>query len=462
MSDSPDSDFSKDIYRTITEHSTTGIYILNRDKKFVFVNKTMEKLLGYTREELLVINYLELVSPDYRAEVEKMTNQALTGDIKGLPLRPQFMVVRKNGEKMWVENIPTLVKYKGKIAILGNVRDITRQKIMEKRTENSGILYRELGKAVNLSSNLGQLCEKDLNALKKVVNCDMADILIYNPDKNTLNLCAQLGFPDELKVKTIVEQKVEKKECKVAAFSAHTRKSLFIKNMQEHGLARYAHSLLKKYNITQMYTIPLISGTKLEGVLQVLVQLGKSLSKNDREILDIVSEQIAAGIAKIRAEERLKELIQKDHLTALYNHQYFWEKFEEQKNREERWGEVYSVIYLDIDNFKRCNDTYGHLEGDRILKILGKILTGCVRKMDSACRYGGEEFVILCPHTHKEQARRLAERIQDEIHRTLYPKYKITMSIGVTDSKTAKNPVRAADKAMYEAKKEGKNRIKIL
>jgi len=333
---------------------------------------------------------------------------------------------------------------------------------MEKRIENLSILYRELGKAVNLSNSLCELCKKILNAIRVTINYDMADILIYNPGKNTLNLCTQIGYPDDLKAKTIQEQKVEGKVRKVAAFSAFRKKPIYIENMQKHRLTRYVHDLCKKYNVAHMYTIPLISSGKLEGVLQIIVQLGKVLSNSDRELLDIVSEQIAAGISKIRAEEKLRELTQKDYLTGLYNHQYFWKKFEEQKTREERYGEVYSVIYLDIDNFKVCNDTYGHIEGDKVLKIMGEVLRGSLRKIDSAYRYGGEEFVVLLPHTYKEQAKKLAKRIQYKIHRRLYPKYKITVSIGVTDSRTNKDAVRLADEAMYEAKREGKNKIKLL
>lgn len=232
--------------------------------------------------------------------------------------------------------------------------------------------------------------------------------------------------------------------------------------MQKDELTEYAHVLCEKYELNQMYTLPLISSGKLEGVLQILVCQDKVLSSEDRGILDIVSEHIATGMAKIRAEEALRELARRDCLTALYNHQYFWKKLEEQKSRDERYGEAYSVIYIDIDNFKHFNDTYGHLEGDKVLRVMGDILTASLRRADSAYRYGGEEFVVLLPHTYKQQATVLAHRIKDEVYRKLYLKYEITVSIGVADSSTGKDTVRTADRAMYEAKRKGKNRIKVL
>ncbi len=160
-------------------------------------------------------------------------------------------------------------------------------------------------------------------------------------------------------------------------------------------------------------------------------------------------------------EEKLQNLAIRDYLTDLYNHRYFYQKLNEQINRNKRYKEVYSLIYLDIDNFKACNDTYGHLEGDKILQIMGKILHSFLRKTDSAYRYGGEEFAVLLPHTYKEQAKPVAERIRERIQSKLYSKYKITISAGVADSKTNKDVIGAADMAMYEAKREGKNKVKV-
>ena len=451
---------SEKILKMILENLTTGVYIF-QDKKFVFVNKAMEKLTGYTRRELLSINYLKLVDPSYREEMERLTNRVIEGNTKNIPLRPEFIGLKKNGEKIWVENIPTVIKYNGKTAILGNLVDITDKRIMEEKIKNLGTFYRRLGRAVNLSANLDTLCRRILNTLKDIIAYDMADILIYKKEKNALVLLVQVGYPDDLKEKTIREQKVEGKELKVAAFSALKRKPIYIENMKEHPLTGYVHSLCKKYNISQMYTLPLISQDKLEGVLQVVVKKPKTLSRKDRSLLDTVSEEIAAGIAKIKAEEKLRELTQKDYLTGLYNYQHLWQKVEEEEERGKRYGEVYSAIYLDIDNFKAYNDTYGHLEGDRVLKKLGEILKSSLRKSDSAYRYGGEEFVILLPHTKKEMARTVAERIKDRVCKNL-SFARITVSIGVTDSDTSENVVRTADEAMYEAKREGKNKIKVI
>ncbi len=442
------------------ENTTSGIYIF-QDGRFVFVNRTMERMSGYTREELLAKNYLELVTPEFRDKLEQMTRQALKGDVSTLPSRYELKVIRKNGATLWVENIPTLVQYRGKTAILGNVVDITERKKLEEELRRTRIFYFELGKAVNLSKRISEFSRRILEALAKVIDYDLANILVYDPDKNVLFPSAQINYPPELESVTIKEQKVLKGERKVGAFAAFQKKPVFVEDVKNHPLTQYALDLCKKYNLHQIFAVPLVSKDNLYGVLEVIVKEGKKLSREDRDLLTILSDQIASGIGKIKAEEKLRFLAQRDPVTGLYNYRTLQEKLEEQKMRAKRYNEVYSVIYLDIDDFKSCNDIYGHAEGDKVLRILGEILISSLRKLDSAYRYGGEEFVIILPHTSKEEAKEVAERIQREVYRKLYSEYKITLSIGVADSTINGDVIGTADKTMYEAKREGKNKIKI-
>ena len=163
-----------------------------------------------------------------------------------------------------------------------------------------------------------------------------------------------------------------------------------------------------------------------------------------------------------KMEEKLRDLTIKDYLTGLFNYRYFNERIKEQINLFKRYGEVFSLLYIDIDGFKNCNDTYGHQKGDEILQSIGKIFRDNLRDTDSAYRIGGEEFVIILTHTSKEQARKVAERIREQVHQKLYPFYKITVSIGVADSKIGEEVVKIADEAMYEAKRKGKNRVYVV
>ena len=126
---------------------------------------------------------------------------------------------------------------------------------------------------------------------------------------------------------------------------------------------------------------------------------------------------------------------------------------------------------MDIDKFKEYNDTYGHLEGDKILIRLGQVIKTCLRKMDSAYRYGGEEFTVILPETEGDEAATVAERIRSAVEKESFLSQNakrtvsITISIGVTEFSWQEEItlfVQRADKAMYQSKQAGRNRVSCL
>jgi len=156
-----------------------------------------------------------------------------------------------------------------------------------------------------------------------------------------------------------------------------------------------------------------------------------------------------------------------DFLTGLYNKKYLENKLKEHLDLNKRYGKIFSVIFLDIDDFKYVNDTYGHLVGDYVLKYFSDIIKKNLRKVDYAFRFGGEEFLILLPETGKSKASNVAERIRQNVSKTTFKyknhKIKITVSMGVaevsSDTQNAENVLDWADKNLIKAKQTGKNRI---
>ena len=167
------------------------------------------------------------------------------------------------------------------------------------------------------------------------------------------------------------------------------------------------------------------------------------------------------------SEKRYRELSITDELTHLYNARYFYAKLAEESTRACRFKHALSLILLDIDDFKRFNDTYGHLEGDKVLEVVGKTIQYCVRETDSAYRYGGEEFTVLLPYSNIEAAENAAERIRKGVSDQAFSPApdvteKITVSLGVCQfrhGEEIEEVVRRADEAMYTAKHQGKNRV---
>ena len=153
-----------------------------------------------------------------------------------------------------------------------------------------------------------------------------------------------------------------------------------------------------------------------------------------------------------------------DPLTKLYNRLFFNTQILYLKNRYYRTKQPFSAMLFDIDNFKKINDTYGHHIGDEVLKNIAKIIKNSIRKTDIACRYGGEEFIILFPDTNKQKALEISERIRKEIEKNvIYDDKPVTISAGVgefNDSyKTIHHFIHDIDEALYTAKRTGKNKI---
>lgn len=168
---------------------------------------------------------------------------------------------------------------------------------------------------------------------------------------------------------------------------------------------------------------------------------------------------------------RLKRMAVTDPLTRLFNLRYFYNQLEKEIDRFNRYNRPLSLMLLDIDNFKIFNDTYGHLEGDRILVNLGKVIRECLRTMDSGYRFGGEEFTIILPETTVNEGLVVAERIQKAMRDSSFspvsaPEPVITtLSIGLTEyasGEPLKEFVRRTDRAMYLSKARGKDLISLL
>ncbi|MBL8406037.1 MAG: diguanylate cyclase [Dechloromonas sp.] len=185
------------------------------------------------------------------------------------------------------------------------------------------------------------------------------------------------------------------------------------------------------------------------------------------ETLQDVSERRRAEDALRDSEERYRSLSQTDPLTGLFNSRHMREALPLEIERAARYGRPLALLALDCDNFKAVNDNHGHLGGDRVLQCLANAIHQCLRRSDSAFRYGGEEFVVLLPETDGPAALLIAERLRTVFARARTPSpigeaISCTVSIGVALCRGGDNEVslmRRADDACYRAKRAGKNRV---
>ena len=218
------------------------------------------------------------------------------------------------------------------------------------------------------------------------------------------------------------------------------------------------------------YCLPMQAQGETLGVLHVQSQHEENLDEAKRQLAYTVVEQAGMALSNLKLREALREQSIRDPLTGLYNRRYMEEVLKQQLSRVTRQLHPLGIIMIDIDHFKRFNDTYGHAAGDALLRELGQLLQSNIRGEDIACRYGGEEFTLIMPDASLEIAQRRAEHLRQEAEQLRLQEAGrshegITLSMGVAiypqHGRTIETVLRAADAALYRAKQEGRDRVVV-
>ena len=216
---------------------------------------------------------------------------------------------------------------------------------------------------------------------------------------------------------------------------------------------------------------PLSAPEPDNGVLGVIsiARPGRAFSQRQRELFEYLTNQAAISIENVDLHEQVQRQAVTDELTGLFNHRRFQEVITAEVERTRRFGQELGLVMLDIDDFKRVNDSYGHLQGDLVLREVARALRDSAREIDEPARYGGEEMAVALPQTGLEGAYEFAERVRHRIERLQIPlldgggTLRVTASFGAASlpdsAKIDKGAlIAAADAALYRAKRSGKNR----
>lgn len=245
------------------------------------------------------------------------------------------------------------------------------------------------------------------------------------------------------------------------------RGELHILDGEGHALAcRHLHD----WGDISSLCVPIVAQGNVLGVLHLERHHGKPMSATEVSLANNLATQIALAMASVKLRDTLRNLSVRDPLTGLFNRRYMEESLQREIATAQRKNRALAVVILDLDYFKKFNDTFGHEAGDFLLREIGGLLSRKSRVGDIACRFGGEEFVLIYPEAEPEIAAQLAEQLREAMHGLHLQHFgrslgQISASLGLSffpmHGSTADQLLRAADKALYAAKAAGRNRVEI-
>ena len=325
---------------------------------------------------------------------------------------------------------------------------------LDDKIKQLSTLY-DVGKAVTSELNFVKLQNMILDIVARVLKAEKGSLMLIDDAEKTMTIGVAIGLSEEITRDTKLEVGDS-----VAGWAVKNRKFLFVKNVEEDK----EFLNIKKQNVKAgtLMCAPLISKDKIMGALNVSKSTPGSFSDNDFELFVNLANQVAIAIDNAR----LYRYAVTDEMTKLYNHRYFQQRLDEELMRADRYEDHISLLILDVDHFKHFNDTYGHPEGDRVLKTVARLIEKSIREIDIAARYGGEEFVVICPEKSGTGALVPAERIRKAIEgfdfRIDGVHVPITVSVGAAcypDNATTKAElIKKSDTALYYSKENGRNR----
>lgn len=224
------------------------------------------------------------------------------------------------------------------------------------------------------------------------------------------------------------------------------------------------------YQTKNCAIVPLICQDRVVGVLNLADKTrGDVFASEDIALIELFSQLVGASIGNIRLFEKIQRQATTDGLTGLVNHRTFYEILEKELSRSRRFGGRISLIMVDIDNLKTINDGYGHRAGDRVIREISRRIRECIRQIDTAARYGGDEFAVILLNTNLADATVVAERMVEAVARSpvAWNRQQIPLSISVGlgqyDSESTPEDITSrSDKALYTAKQAGKNTVRIF
>ena len=338
--------------------------------------------------------------------------------------------------------------------------------MLEKSNNQAHVIY-NLSKTIAATHSLPDMIPQIISTIRRAVPCDRATLYLVDAQRKHLELTYADGFSLNDPVRISIGDGLPGRIVEVGDHSHVHDLALFYETFND-----FIHLPGEEKRDGSHIGIALRSWNATIGALSIDTPVKYGLSVEDMDFLALVSPLLSAGIEKATLFAKTVELARTDGLTGLYNHRVFDERLEQEVSRRGRTRKPLALIMIDVDHFKRFNDTYGHQEGDTVLRELAEILNRQCRHttIDACFRYGGEEFAVILPEEDRSRAVVVAERIRKAVEehpfsiKRAHPATSITISLGVAvadpdEQITGPALLKRSDDALYASKRNGRNRV---
>ncbi len=442
-------------YMRIMNSTEDMIIVYESDSgKIKFVNRAAIRKLGYTEEEFKNMNIFQIVDAEHefiRQNIQRIVR-------KDEVIRGRRFYKDSYGNRLPVDITATRVYMNSVPYILIVARDISDRLKLEEEIERK---TRELENLHDFTLNLNR-CSSEGEAynllahmLVKIFGVDTLAVYRINPSLNKVFDNLIYGNKDYVQC---LEEGEEPFTCKVF----QNAQPFLVRDKMS-----YSCPLFKSEYGSYM-CMSVVSGGKTIALLSMVAKKEEFFDRNRMDFIENVVNTFAPFLSNLRLIEINKELSIRDPLTNLYNRRFIVEFLHKKIEETKRNKSQFALLLLDLDHFKKINDTYGHQFGDLCLKVFSDVLRDTVRSMDIIGRWGGEEFVVILPNTERLEAIQVANRIRESLKKKLVYSDKgipvsMTASIGIAvfpeDGETVDDLFKVADDKLYLAKSEGRDMV---
>ena len=448
------------LFKIVFDYAPDACYINDLKGNFIDGNMATERVTGYRKGELIGKNFLNL-KLFALADIPKAA-KTLLKNIMGRPTGPDEFILNRKDKSTVTVNISTYpVKMKGKTLVLGIAGDITKCKQMQKEI---GIYQEYLEELVN-----GRTLK-----LKRANEQLQKDIAMHKQDKESIQKSQQefaslFNKSPEAIAYTDEKGTILKINPRFSELFGYTSKEIEGKNIDE-GIINPANKMEEEIILTKgllnhrtNINFETIRKKKDGTLFPVYLSVSNIVIDEKKERWIRIYVDVSE---KKHMEEQLIKLTRVDSLTGCYNRRYALELFDRHLKLSQRNKSSILLAFLDIDGFKAINDTFGHDEGDKVLKEVAGLLKRTLREVDIICRMGGDEFLLIFPDSSSKEVFLIINRLKknfSQLNKTIKKDYSIKFSIGFSEylpdkPKTIEELIRIADQRMYEEKKKKSKR----